>query len=84
MTPIQNIETAHVREVADQVGNQNLIDVLMNRVQLPGFYLAPAARLVSAEAPDEFAAEQIGFDGRGQAVYVLYWLPPRAQLNNEN
>ncbi len=51
-------------------------DVVKHRVRLPGYFNSSAAKFLYDKAPKEFDAEQVGVDGNGQYVYVLFWHPP--------
>jgi hypothetical protein len=79
MTPtrdkIASLETPIVRESADQLVPQSVVDVALQRVRLPGLYSAPHAQAVVAQAPEEITAVQVGIEPSGVGVFVLFWIP---------
>ena len=77
MTPTRNDQTTNhvplMREPADQLVPQSVIDVALHRVRLPGFYSTAHAQAVVAQAPDELSAIQVGVEPSGQGVFALFW-----------
>ena len=82
MTPTRNTENQINRESTDQLVQQSVMDVAMQRVRLPGFYNALHAQAVVAQAPDEIAAIQVGIEPSGSGVFALFWIPPDSGTSN--
>lgn len=69
-------------DFGDQLVQQSVVDVALQRVRLPGFYSAGHAQAIVAQSPEEFAAIQVGIEPSGSGVFCLFWIPPDSRLAN--
>ncbi len=82
MTPTRTTENLAIRESADQLVHQSVVDIALQRVRLPGYYTAAHAQAIVAQAPDEMTAVQVGIEPSGSGVFLLFWMPPSANVSN--
>ncbi len=69
-------------ELGDQLVQQSVVDIALQRVRLPGYYSAAHAQAVVAQAPEELAAIQVGIEPSGSGVFCLFWIPPTSGTAN--
>lgn len=82
MTPTRPTENVAIRDSADQLVQQSVVDIALQRVRLPGYYTAAHAQAIVAQAPDEMTAVQVGIEQSGSGVFVLFWVPPSVNTSN--